>query len=202
MKKILLLILLASPSFAAGPKYNFSDPHLNDELVNIYKDIGTLLKGGVHISSISISGVTYPALKYVQIVSSTTQTATTTTSSTFQSTALAMSITPLSASNKVKITVSCDTEVVEGLTQAALRLTIFRGATNLGDATTGLTTFFENLVNGTVRVPVSMIYIDSPATTSATNYDVKICNSDNSTTVKFPSAALPLCSIILEEFVP
>lgn len=43
--------LLASPCFASGPKYNFTDPHLEDEFVNVYKDIGTQLKGGVRISS-------------------------------------------------------------------------------------------------------------------------------------------------------
>lgn len=37
--RTLLLILLAVPSFAAGPKYGFTDPKLDDEFVNVYHDI-------------------------------------------------------------------------------------------------------------------------------------------------------------------
>lgn len=39
MKKLIAFLILAVPCFASGPKYNFEDPHLNDEMVNIYKDI-------------------------------------------------------------------------------------------------------------------------------------------------------------------
>lgn len=35
-----MLMLVASPLFATGPKYNFKDPKMNDELVNVYHDIG------------------------------------------------------------------------------------------------------------------------------------------------------------------
>lgn len=41
MKKLLLIMLIASPCLAGGPKYSFDDPHLNDELTNVYKDIST-----------------------------------------------------------------------------------------------------------------------------------------------------------------
>lgn len=36
MKKLLFLLLLASPLLADGPKYSYSDPRLNDEMDNIY----------------------------------------------------------------------------------------------------------------------------------------------------------------------
>lgn len=58
MKKILVLLLLSSCCFASGPKYSFSDPRLNDELDNIYKDIGSSLKGNVLISSVTITSAT------------------------------------------------------------------------------------------------------------------------------------------------
>lgn len=39
MRLIPLLFLLSSFCYANGPKYNFKDPKLNDEFVNVYKDI-------------------------------------------------------------------------------------------------------------------------------------------------------------------
>ncbi|SRR6266700_979301 len=51
MRKTLFLLFLACPLWASGPKYNYQDPHLNDEMVNIYKDIGTILRGNVRINS-------------------------------------------------------------------------------------------------------------------------------------------------------
>ncbi len=39
MNKLLLLILLAPPLLASGPKNRFDDASLNDEMVNIYKDL-------------------------------------------------------------------------------------------------------------------------------------------------------------------
>lgn len=47
MIKILFLLLLSIPCFASGPKYNFSDPKLNDEMNNVYHDINNVLKGDI-----------------------------------------------------------------------------------------------------------------------------------------------------------
>lgn len=57
MKKIFILLLLAAPCFAKGPKYNQKDPLLQDEIENIYKDIGNVLKGDVRISSVTITSL-------------------------------------------------------------------------------------------------------------------------------------------------
>lgn len=66
MKKLLFILLLASPCLASGPKYNFKDPRLNDELANIYKDgsfpnisIGrasTMTVTQLNVSSITATG--------------------------------------------------------------------------------------------------------------------------------------------------
>jgi len=57
--KKLLLILLATPCIASGPKYGFEDPKLNDELTNVYYDIRNVLKGStVTIRNISVSSLT------------------------------------------------------------------------------------------------------------------------------------------------
>lgn len=58
MKKILLLLLLASPCLAGGPKYGYSDPKLDDEINNIYHDIASVTKGDVRISSVTIGTAT------------------------------------------------------------------------------------------------------------------------------------------------
>ena len=36
---LLIILFLTSPCMAKGPKYNFDNPRLNDEMENIYKDI-------------------------------------------------------------------------------------------------------------------------------------------------------------------
>ncbi len=65
MKKVVFLLLLSSMGWAAGPKHEFSDPLLNDEMVNIYKDISTTLKGNVRISSVTITSATITNLRGV-----------------------------------------------------------------------------------------------------------------------------------------
>lgn len=58
MRKALFFLLLAFPVWGSGPKYNYRDPRLNDEMQNIYKDIPNVLKGNVRISSVTISSLT------------------------------------------------------------------------------------------------------------------------------------------------
>ncbi len=135
-------------------------------------------------------------------IQATTQTQFATASNTFGATHLSAAITPTSSSHRIKITISGDFQVSNGATPAAGFLSIFRDSTNLGDATSGFTTSFSAIsISKITRVPVSVTYIDSPATTSARTYAVYICNSDGATTVAFPSASLPLCVITLEEIV-
>lgn len=57
--KYLLMLLLASPCLASGPKYRYQDAKLDDEINNIYFDIGSVLKGDVRIASATISNLTY-----------------------------------------------------------------------------------------------------------------------------------------------
>lgn len=60
--RTLLLLLFAVPCFASGPKYVFDDPKLNDELDNVYHDIGNVLKGSsttvrfINGSSMTLTG--------------------------------------------------------------------------------------------------------------------------------------------------
>jgi len=100
----------------------------------------------------------------LQVVTATdlTQRSTTSTSFVTGSNTLSVTITPSSISNKIFITVT--TEVyASGIVGT---YTIYRGATNLGNGTNGMT---EHRMDwGTM----CMSYLDSPATTSATTYQV------------------------------
>jgi len=118
------------------------------------------------------SGATAGFGKILQVVTATDSTQRTTTSTSFvtASNTLSVSITPSSASNKIFITVTgnlyIDANGGYGLA------TIFRGATNLGDATFGMASVYG--ASSTVIGSMSMSVLDSPSTTSATTYQVYI----------------------------
>lgn len=102
--------------------------------------------------------------KVLQIVSASTTTQTSTTSSTFVTTGLSASITPTSSTSKILILAST---AYTASSSGAGAITIFRGTvsgTNLGDATYG----FASL--SAIGFPLTLTYVDSPATTSATTY--------------------------------
>jgi len=104
----------------------------------------------------------------IQVVTATDSTERTFTNTSFVtgSNTLSASITPASASNKVLILVSSSMRV-----NGAGYLTIYKGATNLGNS------------NGMVRMyneygdAFTIHFLDSPATTSATTYQL-YCRSD------------------------
>jgi hypothetical protein len=108
--------------------------------------------------------------KVLQVVTATdgTQRQTTSTSFVTGSNTLSVSITPSSASNKIFITVTGNLYIdANGGYGIA---TIFRGATNLGDATNGMSCVYG--ASSTVIGSMSMSYLDSPNTTSSTTYQV------------------------------
>jgi hypothetical protein len=102
--------------------------------------------------------------KVLQVITATdlTQRSTTSTSFVTASNTLSVSITPSSASNKVFIIVNTEA-YASGIVAV---YTIYRGATNIGNGSSGMT---ENRLDWST---VSMSYLDSPSTTSATTYQV------------------------------
>ena len=101
----------------------------------------------------------------IQVLGATDSTTRTTTSTSFVtgSNTLSVTITPSSASNKIFIIASLG--CLQG--DAAISTTIYRASTNLG-GTRGF--FIGDAVNATMGFTMS--YLDSPATTSATTYQV------------------------------
>ena len=138
----------------------------------INENAGTITIGKSGDTVNLASGATAGFGKVLQVVTATDSTQRTTTSTSFvtASNTLSVSITPSSASNKIFITVTgnlyIDANGGYGLA------TIFRGATNLGDATYGMASVYA--ASSTVIGSMSMSVLDSPSTTSATTYQVYI----------------------------
>lgn len=167
--KLLVFLLLASPCFAGGPKYQHKDANLDDEIRNIYHDISSILKGDVRISSVTISSLTVTG--GVGQVKQATQCAVGTSSATtvasFVPSNMTCSITPTSSSSKVLFNVNAMARIVNA--SARCYFTPYRGSVNLGDASTGATNILGN-VSSVTEVPLSYSFLDSPNTTSATTY--------------------------------
>ena len=111
--------------------------------------------------------------KVLQVVTATDGTERSTTSTSFvtASNTLSVTITPSSASSKIFVTMT--TAGLRGSGAAgSTRYTIFRGATNLGDSTSGMTLFFDSDSVQDFGFPVAMSILDSPNTTSAITYQV------------------------------
>jgi len=128
-----------------------------------------------NLGIVSAAGITTTKLgagAVLQAITATDSTQRTTTSATFvtASNTLSVSITPSSASNKIFIiaTGNLYIDVAGGYGLA----TIFRNATNLGDATWGMSCVYGG--NSANIGSMSMSYLDSPNTTSATTYQVYI----------------------------
>jgi hypothetical protein len=109
----------------------------------------------------------------IQVLSAYDSTERSTNSASYvtASNTLSVSITPSSTSNKILILVNHGVSRNDSGTGAYQ--TIFRGSTNLGDATFGFAS-----VTGAGLV-CNYSYLDSPATTSATTYQVRYRSGTN-----------------------
>jgi len=113
-----------------------------------------------------IAAASLPTGSVLQVLNTTTVAAITTTSTSFVTTSFSLSITPTSSSSKILVFVNGGGGYTGGV-NVALYATVYRGATNLGDATYGL----ERIYAGAALIaPHSMSVLDSPATTSSTTY--------------------------------
>ncbi len=200
MKKLLLLFFLVSPLWADGPKYAYPDPRMNDEMHNIYHDLkyinavtvkastGTFIY--INVSSITArtittSSITAPSLtvtningapyaapslagKIYQIITSTTSTTTLNTTVTYIDTALTATITPSAATSKIVVMsvnnvtngTTAETNIKHQRTTGAVDLTS-RGVWGIPTSQRGM---------------ITLIDVDSPNSTSAITYRVRIAN--------------------------
>jgi len=159
-------IKIKSPTHASGANYTLVMPPSlgTSEQVLRMNSGATALEFGT-ISSGANAG------EVIQVLSATDSTQRGTTSASFVTGGndLTVTITPSSASNKILIIVS--STVFGNVNGTYVYYTIYRDATNLGQASNGMTlAYYEN--SATIMVPLSMTYLDSPNTTSAITYQV------------------------------
>jgi len=113
--------------------------------------------------------------KVLQVVQDTLVSNFTSTSSSYVDVGLTVSITPTSATSQIMVFVSMPNPNSTAGTSATNNYALFnllRGATQL--CTTVIGTFqYPSANNPTFYSPVSMSYLDAPATTSATTYKVQ-----------------------------
>jgi hypothetical protein len=135
--------------------------------------VGSSGQGLVVSGGVPAWGTSGPSAgQVIQVVSATDSTSRTTSSTSFafpSGSTLSVTITPSSASNKILVLLGA--KVYSETSGGAL--TIFRGSTNLG--TSVYNGFCSVEANQTLYVGAH--YLDSPATTSATTYQVRAANS-------------------------
>jgi hypothetical protein len=138
------------------------------------KDATTFLRGDNTFAAPSGGG------KVLQVQNMTTTTNTDTTSTSFVATGLTDTITPSATDSKILIMATGN--LLSTGTNIFVEATIAKGGTNLGasDGMVGVQT-----PAGDVHSPFSIIYLDSPSSTSSLTYDVRIKSENSGTTVKF-----------------
>ena len=167
----------------------------------------TIAMGSAKITGLAAGTANGDAVRFEQIyygfqtpIQSTLTTTFGTTSATFQATGLTATITPTSASHRIRITVNggmlrnTRPDLSRGL------VTICRGGSNILAANGATGNATSALASG-LDTAIGFVYIDSPASTSALTYEVYVKSADNvGSTVTF-NIQSQTTSIILEEIV-
>ena len=111
----------------------------------------------------------------VQVKSATYATATSTTSTSYVSSGLSLSITPTSASNKILCIVNMSGITARSGADSGFFSRLRRATTAILDDNAYVTYILATGATATqLGQPVTRVFLDSPATTSATTYDVQI----------------------------
>ena len=116
----------------------------------------------------------------LQVVTATYSTSTSIAVNTFTNSGLTASITPKFSTSKIYIVASFMVYVPSAKN---LKATISRGSTNLGDATYGMGTVYGS--SSGVQSACAISYLDSPATTSSTTYNMAIAAENGTTYICF-----------------
>ena len=134
--------------------------------------------------------------KILQVVQATNSTQTSTTSTSYVTTGLTASITPSSATSKVLILSQFGGKNTNS--SVVGHFTIFRGTvagTNLGPAA-GMSLLYS--ISGEIYASTSLIYLDSPATTSAQAYTIGMKAQTAATTVAINQNSTQASIILME----
>lgn len=140
--------------------------------------------------------------KVLQVVQGVTTTSTTISTSTLTDTTITASITPTSATSKILVMVDAQAYIYRGAHSTFNGWALLRGATNIYDRSNEgfmcITAVGTSAVELVANSP--MTYLDSPATTSSTTYNVQ-AKSISGGQITFQRNSVP-SSITLIEVAP
>jgi hypothetical protein len=91
-----------------------------------------------------------------------------------------LTITPSATTSKIyaSIIIKLNSKNTAGASDSSVKAALFRGATQVGNASVNQTSFMQITQNdGGPVITIPLVYLDSPATTSATTYNVKALDS-------------------------
>jgi hypothetical protein len=141
--------------------------------------------------------------KILQVVQGTTTTAVTIASTTLTDTGITATITPTSATSKVLIMIASSSVQYRNSDASYAGAKLLRGATNISDWFTGQWSGI-GVTGGNTEVTLkhnqSIVYLDSPATTSATTYKLQsaVSTTAGSGNIEFQSGNAPSVIILME----
>jgi hypothetical protein len=141
--------------------------------------------------------------KILQVVQATTTTSTTIASTTLTDTGITATITPTSATSKVLVMIASSSAQYRGSDSSYAGAKLLRGATNISDWFTGQWSGIA-VTGGNTEVTLkhnqSIVYLDSPATTSATTYKLQssVSTTAGSANIEFQSGNAPSVIILME----
>ena len=133
--------------------------------------------------------------RVVQAVQCTVTSSSATSRSNYARSNLNCNILPSSSANKVRVSAQC--EVQQAVGSSTSNFTILRSSSNIL-AANGFTAVQFNVTGTGMRVPLNLApYLDSPATTSVTEYNIGFANNNNVTVTL--NDLTGTCWVLLEE---
>ena len=117
-------------------------------------------------------------IQTVQAIATTGGSLASTNSSSYVTTGFSVTITPQFSNSKILLTVQ-STYYIQGTAPIVGAFTIYRGGTNIAPGGTSPQNLVDvQMVTGSsVAGPLSIVFLDSPATTSSTTYTVYFASS-------------------------
>jgi hypothetical protein len=181
--------IVVQPNASGTGTFTIAAPNSSNTQTLTLPDVtGTLLTSTGDGSSLTGVG------KVLQVVQGTTTTPVATTSATPVDTGLSLSITPTSASSKILVLVSQYARAT-GRADPGLGLTLVRDSTAILTWADSNTALYINVND--FRLAHSMVYLDSPATTSSTTYKTQI-GSYGSGTITAQHSNIPSTITLME----
>jgi hypothetical protein len=142
----------------------------------------------------TIPKATLPTGSVLQVVQASYSTSTTNSTNTYSDTGLTASITPTSSSSKILVIVA-QQGVVKVNSDTKINIKLFRNATDLTVlANAGATNSSAVILIGSATI----VYLDSPATTSSTTYKTQFNSSNNTSYVGVQDSNVPSTITLIE----